>query len=136
MVRYSNRKRASNRHKIGDYILKIATHDLERSFLDYAVAKALDLSIGFTKTVWDLDILVDGRSFKPSMYWQHGGPIIEQYCVELIPVRGHIWEAVWWDYEKKSMPIKESGYTPLEAAMRCVVKAKLGNEVSMPDWML
>jgi hypothetical protein len=116
--------------------MKISTNDLEKSFLDYAVAKALSMNVGFTKTMWSLDILVDGELFQPSRKWEHGGPIIEQHYIEIVPVRDHIWEAVWWDFEKKTVPIKESGQTPLEAAMRCLVKAKTGSEVSVPDWMM
>ena len=116
--------------------MKISTNDLEKSFLDYAVAKALNMNVGFTKTMWSLDILVDGELFQPSRNWQHGGPIIQSHYIEIAPVRDHIWEAVWWDFEKKSMPIKESGQTPLEAAMRCLVEAKIGAEVSFPDWMM
>lgn len=115
--------------------MKIATHDLEKCFLDFAVATALNLSPSFNKTTWDIDILVDGKSFKPSQNWDQGGPIIEDNHIEIVPIRDQIWEAIWWDHVKKSMPIKESGFTILEAAMRCVVKAKIGNEVNIEYWM-
>ena len=60
--------------------------------------------------------------------WAQGGPIIEREKIGLFWDSGNgLWSA--------SNPIGtfcESGLTPLEAAMRCYVVSKLGDEVEIP----
>lgn len=71
--------------------------------------------------------------------WEHGGPIIER---EGICVRQRMGETVWWSDYANSQPAPDgTGYrflfkqgpTPLIAAMRCYVAAKLGDDINIPD---
>lgn len=65
----------------------------------------------------------------PSTNWAQGGPIIEHEKIELRRFANN-WQSVkrYDDYW-----VSQQGNTPLEAAMRCYVASKLGEEVEVPD---
>ncbi len=108
--------------------------------LDYAVAKALGMR---QDGVWWLDassnsylLLPDfdgmSRLWRPSEDWGQAGPIIQQARISLIaPAAYNDWIA------RKFLPGEDKNdndydRTPLPAAMRCFVIAKLGYEVDIP----
>lgn len=64
--------------------------------------------------------------YQPSTNWRKGGPIIERERICLIDQGGDYWQSLCgW---------KESfGDTPLQAAMRCYVATKLGDEIDVPE---
>ena len=83
-----------------------------------------------------------GGEFSPSSNWEQGGPIMEKERI-----------SCWWDWQSQSwkaatqewirlfdnsddyddMPSATEGRTKLEAAMRCYVEDKAGEEVDAPQ---
>lgn len=72
--------------------------------------------------------------------WAQGGPIIEREHIATSPLPDNSWRA----YAPKGVRVlhgreifnwqhKETGPTPLIAAMRCFCASKLGDEVEVPD---
>ena len=128
--------------------MKVKTKDLTGISLDYAVALASgatelrndDIRWFFTLH-GDTYVLSNGwggMSYQPSDNWVIGGPIIEQECIKLaayeasseVPKNPAYWEAVictrWATY-------RQTGPTPLIAAMRCLCASKLGAEIEIPE---
>ncbi len=117
--------------------MKTKTAALTSQALDWAVAKADIVPIYRSgKTLSRTDM--EGNSYwAPSTDWSQGGPIIEREEIgtrRRAPcMRGEEWEAMG------SITAKGAGYrwaigpTPLVAAMRCLVAAKLGDEVEIPE---
>lgn len=65
-----------------------------------------------------------------STKWEAGGPIIEREQISVTSqTNGHSWAA-------KGAHNYSYGPTPLIAAMRCYVAAKLGDEVDVPEELL
>lgn len=65
--------------------------------------------------------------YMPSYSWSHGGPIIEREMLGIMPVSDAQWRAGDVDGANGYGP------TPLIAAMRCFVVAKLGDSVDVPE---
>ena len=84
------------------------TDDLTGAALDWAVGSTGEYWVGFFSTDW-----------------AQGGPIIER---EKIATAWHITRWVAW-----RGVVEHPGPTPLIAAMRCYVAAKLGDEVEIPE---
>jgi hypothetical protein len=106
------------------------TAELTGAALDWAVAKC----VGGREAVGSfLDGVVphpDYFKFYPSTNWAQGGPIIEREGITLAspnPIDTD-WCAMLWGAQAK-----QSGTTPLIAAMRCYVASKLGYEVEIPQ---
>jgi hypothetical protein len=106
---------------------------LEGAQLDWAVAVAEDYA--------DIDIIdhipimdeappswckANGHPFSPSSSWTHGGPIIEREQLLVQPLHGS------WFAHYRLRPGCH-GKTPLIAAMRAFVLAKLGDSVEVPE---
>jgi hypothetical protein len=74
-------------------------------------------------------------TYRPSINWSQGGPIIER---ERITLDGtailNQWMAVF--YVPDEEPWEMRGPTPLIAAMRCYVASKLGDEVEVPQELI
>ena len=74
--------------------------------------------------------------FAWSSDWQHGGPIIERELIETSPIEPGRWIATAYksisDGAGGHDHIRCEGPTPLIAAMRAYVAAKLGDEVELP----
>jgi hypothetical protein len=71
------------------------------------------------------------QTFNPCNDWREGGPIIEQeqICLE------YNWFPKGWEARDNRIGYAR-GKTPLEAAMRCYVKAHLGigsDEIELPN---
>lgn len=116
--------------------MKVKTSELTGTALDWAVAKC---------EAWSAGSFLDGvvahpnyNNFHPSTDWSKGGPIVERECIKLaayeasseVPKNPAYWEAVictrWATY-------RQTGPTPLIAAMRCVIASKLGEEIEVPE---
>ncbi|MGS0941087.1 phage protein NinX family protein [Pseudomonas luteola] len=124
--------------------IEVKTNELEGAALDWAVAKVEG---------WEVEILPEGlyrdastgRKTKatgyrlwmvsdvepcectPSSAWSQGGPLIEKSRIELTFLREQEWIAFTFDAEY------EAGATPLIAACRAIVAAKLGDTVQIPS---
>jgi hypothetical protein len=109
--------------------MKIKTSELEGAALDYAVA----LAEGNAPEPW---------LSKYSSEWAWGGPIIEWELIEIVRGNdvyfpkgnedGDLYEQLWLA-SINGMDGKMHGRTPLQAAMRCYVASKLGDEVEIPE---
>lgn len=99
------------------------TIELTGAALDWAVAKCEGLMQG--------QIALDGvthGSYNPSTNWSQGGPIIEREMITVGPAKHAGFMAWAWP--------KENGFwgnTALEAAMRCYVASKMGDDVDVPN---
>lgn len=67
-------------------------------------------------------------TYNPSGAWWQGGEIIEREKLDVF-CSGNVWDASTGDRHPN---VIKSGTTPLEAAMRCYVASKLGDEVEIP----
>ena len=112
--------------------MKHKTPGLEGMLLDAAVAMAVSRVPGYS---WGMAegrvVLVDQAGpefdpFQPSTNWAQGGLIIER---ERIDVTAH---ADSWFAKPAYRGVGGCGATPLIAAMRAYVAAKLGNEIELP----
>jgi hypothetical protein len=106
------------------------TSELTGAVLDWAVAQAegsyapkVDTDIDGTKR-----INYGGMYPEWSTDWAYGGPIIEREMIELVPQTPALWDAMY-----KAQHIPTEGATPLQAAMRCYVASKLGDDIEIPE---
>lgn len=112
--------------------MKVSTSDLLGPALDWAVAATEGYVKRGAARAYKGSVLIPnasglGQTYSPSTSWAHGGPIIAAHCVE-------------FDYDEASQTYRAydgihagEGATHLIAAMRCLVAAKLGDEVELPD---
>ena len=102
------------------------TSELKGAALDWAVAKCEGYIDNPDSWLYQAKNPENLRtSFRPSMHWAQGGPIIERECIA-IDFDGKVWTA-----SHNERPICYSAKTPLEAAMRCHVASKLGDKVEI-----
>lgn len=73
--------------------------------------------------------------YMPSTKWSCGGPLIESQQIEL-SWDGSDGEAFWWKAVHQDVAQFQMGDTPLIAACRAIVAAKLGETVSVPKELL
>jgi hypothetical protein len=108
--------------------MKIKTSELTGENLGYAVA-LIEYpewkEQGYLESIHDLHF-DDGDHYAPWKNWHQGGPIIEKQAIDLSRA-GRGW------YALIAPSIISSGSTPLEAAMRAFVLAKLGNTIEIPE---
>lgn len=114
--------------------VKVKTAELIEAALDWAVAK----SMGFDITRVDRHCIaarywshagtaVELSDYNPSINWRYGGTLIDKFQIEILFAGGMA-------YSKLS-GLKGAGgcgQTPLIAACRAIVSAKLGGEVEVP----
>ena len=119
--------------------MKIKTSELTGKQLDYAVAMAEGYTPYTDGISWIID--VGGactQLFKYSSKWVAGGPIIEREKIDVsfinseYAARGEGWEAYCMTPDWK-LQYNAVGQTPLIAAMRAYVMARLGDEVEVPE---
>jgi hypothetical protein len=111
------------------------TNELTRHALNWAVAKCegVELYSGprdnnpAYKANWVRR--KHGDLYQPSTDWAQGGPIIEREKIDVF-CSGVVWDASTGDRHPN---VVCAGKTPLEAAMRCYVASKLGDEVEIPE---
>lgn len=120
--------------------MKVKTDKLIGPALDWAVAKLINPDIGNTVPYYP-----DGSDYAPSLRWAHGGPIIEQeklgvwWAPHIVDDEGNEFGGHWFaetgctDENPNETYYCYIGPTPLIAAMRCYVAAKLGSEVYIPE---
>jgi len=130
--------------------MKIKTSELTGAALDWAVAQnmtggelfqsgrvayavVLQSVGGIISPYFVEDSGVVRCEFEPSANWLQGGPIIERELIELRYDRTGRWANAWIASTLERML---GGPTPLIAAMRCYVAAKLGDEVDIPEELL
>ena len=130
--------------------MKYETSKLTGALLDQAVAKAKKYSyaVEIDQTVVSVDggmaiffssclAVIDGqlRCFSPSSDWRDGGPIIAENHISIMEdadTRGD-WNACGeFQFQGGIVGQYGSGETPLIAAMRYFVCAKIGEEIDLP----
>jgi hypothetical protein len=110
------------------------TSELTGAALDWAVAKCEGYEIvsmkGSKATFLDRrdDGALNDMEISYSTNWAQGGPIIEREMISLWP-----FDDVTWKAETARDAIVFEGETPLIAAMRCYVAAKLGDDIDVPE---
>lgn len=120
--------------------MKVKTRELEGVALDWAVATAIDAGALFEDwggpdpwvVLSDYNAL-EWVPFAPSTDWSQGGTLIEGLKVSV----------EWYgDIEDWCADVMDPSYfhaygrTPLIAACRAIVSAKLGEEVDVPEELL
>jgi len=120
--------------------MMIKTSELEGAALDWAVANAVkpDSMARLTPRNYKwfcIDTAEEHKIWSPSTNWSQGGPLIESHDVSCSRVDKIITKggnALYW---MASCPsgCKGLGPTPLIAACRAIVAAKLGEEVDVPE---
>ena len=114
--------------------------EIEGEQLDRLVGQALgwwyDEIAGFPRWKKDGELMFAGV-FSPSREWAQGGPIIEREKIEIIYYGSKGYQGPWeaqvgcdTHYIDQGPGDAMAGPTPLVAAMRCLVAAKLGAEVT------
>ena len=121
--------------------------ELNGAALDWAVAKCefpelvWEETIGLSAHARDLIVIPDRKApdcyWQPSTNWAQGGKIIEREEIGVTkPVGSSVWVSTM-QYQNDDYDLiyqaEEQGATPLEAAMRCYVASKLGDEVQLPE---
>ena len=101
----------------------VQTIELSGAALDWAVSKCE----GYRRDVDISDV------FTPSRDWAHGGPIIDRWELDLNKTGLRTWRAKTVSLGRYYDAL---GPTPLIAAMRCYVKAKLGETIEVPSELL
>ena len=125
--------------------MKVKTAELTGPALDWGVAQVVHANLQRTygepvfnpktKRIYQTQGLQQiGVNYSPSTNWAQGGPIIESNEIDLKLVEEGVWQAsnIFDDMEWYHF----LGYSPLEAAMRCHVAHKLGEEVEIPEELL
>ena len=103
-----------------------------------AVVRGVEIkSLLFPGKHLDQGGMPEPRSYSPSTDWSQGGPLIEQHAIEL---HNNIGEQYGEEERRYAVvPISASGSrgamgpTPLVAAMRALVFAKLGDQIEVPE---
>jgi hypothetical protein len=112
--------------------MKIKTHELTGRQLDYAVAVVEGIAV--TRNFPGYAYIPPGKrtyyKWTPTTNWKQGGPIIEREGIALVRASGGPWQATKIIGAKAAWAY---GMTALEAAARCVVAFKLGDEVEIPE---
>ena len=129
-----------------DLFMKIKTAELAGKALDFTVAliEGATYSRDFDEPVieWTEKFDTPLRNYSPSTDWTQGGPVLGREIHNLFKwnqlVKGpELWCAVHYAKTNEGTQIlRMDGPTPLIAAMRCLVKATLGDEVEVPDELL
>ncbi len=110
------------------------TNELTGAALDWAVAKCEIYPMGIWYDEDELPMVREDETseYKPSTDWTQGGAIIESEIIGLDYDAAEGWQARDFDTQQ----ITATGRTPLEAAMRCYVASKLGDEIEVPEELL
>ena len=101
------------------------TSELRGAVLDWAVEK-IELSEFHSDGI--------GLIYRPSEDWETAGPIIERERINLRqPRNGGSGDFVAYIDCGTGKVFYKTGATALEAAMRCFVGSKLGEEIEVPE---
>lgn len=124
--------------------MKIKISETTQNQLDYLVAKCNGIPLALAPFTGAKNFVLVGQNgkptsstYEPSKSWAQGGPIIERAGIEVGPAPGVRPVGKSWLSEfpcnPESKAYRAHGPTPLIAAMRCYVAAKLGDECDIPD---
>ena len=124
---------------MAEVMVEKETEDLTGPDLEWAVAEALGLEgVAFEPWFVILDPCHSGSNFDrateycPSVDWAQGGPLIQGLAISTSHHAnnkpGHKWVANL----RTKFGSGQTGPTPLIAAMRCLVRSRLGATVSVP----
>jgi len=106
--------------------MKTETSELTGTALDWAVAKCEGIQDSeFVRTHMD--------AWPYSTDWSQGGPIIEREGISIV---GFDPDPKQWNAHQYGIYLMENCPTPLIAAMRCYVAAKLGDDVVIPNELI
>lgn len=125
--------------------MKVKTSDLTGAALDWAVATAegrKDIRILLSHGV-PIVVLRDrfnyahpgNEVFAPHKWWRDGGPIIEREGITIDARESHWMARIWAEAKGDFIEVGRRGAlcaTPLQAAMRCFVASKMGDEIELP----
>lgn len=76
-----------------------------------------------------------GGTYSPSTNWQHGGPLVDQFNIDIEHQdHGHVVASIYTP--RGQYDVDYSGPDALTAVCRAVVAAKFGVEVEIPDELL
>jgi hypothetical protein len=117
------------------------TSELTGPALRYAVAVAGDWN--GARTHANVPVMIEVQGYRPDLLWGQGGPIIER---EEICILDKLDLTTWVCQLARARTrdgadefrryYRQTGSTPLIAAMRCFVASKLGDEVEIPKDLL
>ena len=119
---------------------KVKTAELTGAALDWAVAKCEMLRTPYIVTVDGFHIARNELDtwkphglckYLPSSLWAQGGPIIEREGISWHCGNKSSWHAYVYGGSENT-----TGPTPLIAAMRCYVAAKMGDTIEIPEELL
>jgi len=129
---------------------EMKTADLIGPALDWAVAQVEGVENGMirpaiineankptlllNKAEW-LTSGVSAKVWAPSTDWSQGGPLIHKYGCDLNCIASaNCWESNCWDDDLPTPDLHlMEAETPLIAACRAIVRAKVGRTVQVPD---
>lgn len=116
------------------------TSELTGAALDWAVAKCDGVYSPSVDTDTDGTKRINYGGMYPEWAtdWAQGGPIIERERIDVMSSE-YGWVAfIGNEITGELDPVVDAGYgdTPLEAAMRCYVASKLGDEIGIPKELL
>ena len=116
--------------------MKIKTSELEGAALDWAVAKAcgvgVTLDVEFDIPTGVVRLNGSANLWRPSTDWSQGGPLIGSNSVWLSDDEFDEYPETKWTASIQGAGMQEA-QTPLIAACRAIVAAKLGDVVEVPD---
>lgn len=125
---------------------KVKTAELIGTALNWAVAKCEGLDIDSLEAgnvwVWETDPLTGEREraalFRPTRNWAQGGLIIEREAHNLFKHNGGTEWCCACNVPRDGYTaiVTADGPTPLVAAMRCYVTAKMGDTIEIPEELL
>lgn len=116
-------------------VMEVSVDELEGSSLDWAVAKAVGLSVTedcgqFMVEEGTIYLGRVGHEYSPSTDWSQGGPLIERYGIESAPAGTNEWQAM----QAGNLKIHGVLFGPslLIAACRAIVASYFGGTVKIP----
>ncbi len=128
--------------------MKVKISEASGPVLDYLVAKCEEVSVcnvvqshGFVETAWDKETKWENACeiYSPTTNWSQGGPIIEREGITLRTnacINGHWVAFIDFGSSNTNVKARQSGQTPLIAAMRCFCCSELGEAAEVPDELL
>lgn len=128
-------------------LIEVQTSELTGEPLAWSVAKAEGLTVFIADPQYgnpyrvmvhfkrDGKLLPQQDRFKPQTDWSQGGPLIAQHQINL-EWDGSDGVAFWWQATHQDIVAFQMGDTPLVAACRAIVAAKLGDTVQVPKELI
>jgi hypothetical protein len=130
-------------------LIEVQTSQLTGEALAWSVAKAEGLTVFIADPQYgnpyrvmvhfkrDGKYLPQQERFKPQTDWSQGGPLIEKFGVSLDCIAPlNSWEAFVWGGPLACDGFHDEAETPLIAACRAIVAAKLGDTVQVPKELM